>query len=247
MSDIIEESKSGESGNSVLYKFLADNAPGDRHYETLKADNIYAASFRNLNDRWDVPSKFFVSDFVQKLPNPFARELAERLQVELNSLGVYCLSGRKESALMWAHYANNWKGLCVEYGNCDRRTFFSELRDVHGASVLVGALDMHYVDSPTRLDASELSTVHDMRLLVRKILGQKEKDWSYEREFRIIFSRPGLYHMPRTMLSGVYLGYEMEDAQKQKYATLLSSRGIPVWEARPGPNEFNELLTSRLS
>lgn len=183
---------------------------------------------------------------MQNLPNATARQLANGLLSDLNNLGVYCLSAKKDSAVMWAHYANNWKGLCIEYGNCDRFAFFEKLRAMHGKRVLVGALPMVYVDSPMRLEGIQLATVDDKSLLLRKLLSQKEQDWAYEREFCIFFVRPGLYQVPRSMLSGVYLGYQMANRQKEKYKTLLSSRGVHVWEARPASNEFNELDVKRI-
>lgn len=41
-------------------------------------------------------------------------------------IGVYCLTTVPDSILMWSHYANNHKGVCLEY--CGLNVFLLKLR-----------------------------------------------------------------------------------------------------------------------
>lgn len=230
----------------ALYKFVADSADGDRDFETLSGEQFYAASYASLNDRFDAPRHFTQPEFLQRLPNETSRGLAKRLLQELDGLGVYCLSGTKDSAVMWAHYANLWKGFCIEYSHHDRRRFLDELRRVHGPMVFQGALSINYVKSLTRVTAAEFAYPGKSRELILRLLGQKTDEWNYEKEYRLLFKNPGRYHMPPSIISGVYLGHAMSNPQKERYVALLSGKGIPVWEARADEVRLQGIQTRRL-
>ncbi|VWC77575.1 hypothetical protein BLA39750_00985 [Burkholderia lata] len=147
---------------------------------------------------------------------------------------------------MWAHYANDWKGFCIEYGGRDRKAFFDELRRVHGLTAFHGALQISYVKSLTRVEAAEFAYPENSKKLVSQILGQKTDEWNYEKEYRLLFDKPGRYRMPPSLISNVYLGHAMSDTQKGKYVALLSGKGIPVWEVRADEDSLKGIQARRL-
>ena len=92
----------------------------------------------NFNDDFDcdisIDEKEMFNDVLEMLPDkrqirpgsPAWRELRETMRQQLKVLrstfgafrettGISCLSESDESLLMWAHYANNHCGMCVEY------------------------------------------------------------------------------------------------------------------------------------
>lgn len=85
-------------------------------------------------------------------------------------LGFVSLSETWRSPLVWAHYADDHKGVCL------------------GIDVPAGrALKVRYEEERLRLvfDATSLETAHDEEL-IRTLVTTKFSDWSYEREWRII-------------------------------------------------------------
>ncbi|WP_196486986.1 DUF2971 domain-containing protein [Burkholderia vietnamiensis] len=220
----------------MLYKFLGDNSEHDRDFETLSRKEFFASSYASLNDPWDAPGNFLSPDLMKNLPNSISKKLAKDLFDGINNYGIYCLSVGNSSQLMWAHYANSWRGLCIEY-KYDKKDFVDELTRVFGSDVLIGALPMRYSSSAEYLGVTDFKKKNPYEI-VRNLLGQKYIDWAHEKEFRLFFNRSGLFHMPPSMMSGVYLGHAMHESQKEKYIALFSSRGIPVWEARPDTNNF---------
>lgn len=225
----------------MLYKFLGDIAEHDRDFETLKCEKFFASSFESLNDPWDAPKNFIDRDSIKNLPNSQSRKLATELLTKIDAFGIYCLSTENTSPLMWAHYASNWRGLCIEY-DYDGKEFFEELRKTYSKDVFISALPMKYLPTTTHINAIDLATTAPL-LIARYLFGQKKIDWGYEKEFRLIFNKSGLFHMPSLMISKVYLGYAMRPEQKNKYLKLFSGKGIPVFEAHPNITSNNSTVS----
>jgi len=225
----------------MLYKFLGDSAEHDRDFETLKCENFFASSYESLNDPWDAPRNFIDHDSIKYLPTSLSRKLASEILEKIDGFGVYCLSTENTSPLMWAHYASNWRGLCIEYAY-DKKEFFEELRKTYPQDIFIAALPMKYPATTTHINAIDLVKINPL-VAATHLFGQKKIDWGYEKEFRLIFNKSGLLHMPPSMISKVYLGHAMEPKQKNKYLTLFSGKGIPVFEARPSITSNNSTVS----
>ncbi|WP_186203889.1 DUF2971 domain-containing protein [Burkholderia gladioli] len=224
-------------GGAMLYKFLGDVAHNDRDFKTLEQEKIHASHFSSLNDPWDAPNNFLDPSVIERLSNSPAKKLADDFFYDINNFGIYCLSTEKSSQLMWAHYANNWKGLCIEYNAPDPGKFFYKLREIHNSMVLISALSMRYADFPLYADIEDFKKENALNL-IRKLFSQKNVAWSYEKEFRLFFKKSQQYHIPASLVSGVYLGHAMAAAQKEKYLAMLSGKKIPVWIAYPDKANF---------
>lgn len=103
----------------------------------------------------------------------------------INSYRIACFSADPTSILMWAHYADNNHGICVEYDISS----YSDLNN--GKDQFASILPVIYKDSPidfsALLDPSVrlykknkfLSCCFDFQIL------RKPKVWSYENEWRL--------------------------------------------------------------
>ena len=97
----------------------------------------------------------------------------------LEKKGVCCFSETDTNNLLWSHYANGHRGVCIEY-NLDK---------INGKVIKV-----NYFKEPFEIpfkdgkpDGGELSEV---------ILSTKKIDWEYEREIRLYHAEPNkrFYH-----------------------------------------------------
>lgn len=91
-------------------------------------------------------------------------------------MGISCLSESDDSLLMWAHYANNHCGICVEYEllEINRQLGFSPVPIIYSDDrVCVHTLD------PNTLEK-------DIQGIFIESLTSKSPEWSYEKEWRII-------------------------------------------------------------
>ena len=104
----------------------------------------------------------------------------KELQAEFDSLkdttGVSCLSESKDSLLMWAHYANNHRGFCVEY----------DLLEIN-RSLRFTAVPVIYSEEKTCFDFFDPQSIgKDTWKLFIQSLTSKSPEWRYEKEWRII-------------------------------------------------------------
>jgi hypothetical protein len=106
--------------------------------------------------------------------------LAEAMQTELrrsHDVGVLCLSERFNSPLLWSHYGQQHRGVCVEYDVSNlaaddvHKVGYGESREIL-ASVVRAWLVEDSVDA--------------RRAIEEACLLRKSKEWGYEREWRML-------------------------------------------------------------
>jgi len=80
-----------------------------------------------------------------------------------------------DEILMWSHYANNHKGVCLEFEIFDEEIIKGQL------------LDINYDDNISSIDTVERLPLGHLSLNITangKFLKTKFKNWSYEQELR---------------------------------------------------------------
>lgn len=165
---------------------------------TFTREGAYALARRALSGehpKWD--EKKLDSEarkFVSQVRNADMAVVAEELRhayVNLRKvIATYCVSANPRSALMWSHYADSHKGVCLGFD----------------ANVDIFAKAQRVSYSSTR---SAVDPVHDSnREGLSKSLLLKAYDWRYEREWRYIDFRrlPGIHRLPENALCEVVLG-----------------------------------------
>jgi Protein of unknown function (DUF2971) len=138
--------------------------------------------------------------------------------------GILCLSECKDSLLMWSHYADAHRGVCIEYSTSNERLFGCSVDRVSYASVYP---EMSLTDTP------DLGWV-------RKYLSTKSAHWKYEKEWRIFYRTTGVYQAPSEELSAVILGCMMSNEDREEVINWVSSRSTPIriYEARRDEGAF---------
>lgn len=90
-----------------------------------------------------------------------------------------------ENTLMWAHYANCHKGICVEY-ELGKNDFSSNYTS---GATLMRLMRIKYIDP--NLDSNVLDfTNPETKMNMRTALATKSIDWGYENEVRMIAYTP---------------------------------------------------------
>ncbi len=214
--------------------------------------SLFFATRKDFNDPFDcvVPSllqtpgtivKRFAEEFVdRKFPNdPPAEQLVKisklmsvvalqglqrDVQNDVDQAGIACFSQVRDDILMWAHYADKHKGLCLEFDGSANCNFFGEAQPVK------------YEDfTPVPLG-------EDSTNAMERIILTKSKHWSYEREYRIL--RPNMagrkLNYPVELLTGVIFGCMMHDHHRQLIKQWVNEGNCRVvfFEAHPRAAEF---------
>jgi hypothetical protein len=143
--------------------------------------------------------------------------LARAYEGFVNKVGIYCLSEKNDDLLMWSHYSNSHRGLCLQFDASTEITIFWE------------AFKVIYQEDYPVVNIMDMGKAEEFR----KALLTKSTHWEYEQERRILKMEeeggPGYYRFAPELLKGVILGARMavEDRQTllhwiDKYPTRVS-------------------------
>lgn len=138
---------------------------------------------------------------------------------------VCSFSERVDSLLMWGHYADSHSGFCIEYCLSDLAPSHELRRNLY---------PVYY--SRELFDATQylakMITDNQYNYHYGIIASsQKSEDWSYEKEWRLIFPRaephPN-YELPVPSPSGIYLGACISEANEIKLSKIANEMKIPL-------------------
>lgn len=126
--------------------------------------------------------------------------------------GILCLTKRWNNSVMWAMYANECTGICIEFSN---NIIISQKAPIHG-----------YVDyNPEQLNFVELfkcGNLNDLKNtqnIIARTYFTKNRDWSYEEEYRYVdllanTHKDRFIYFESDDITGVYLGCKMDELSK---------------------------------
>jgi hypothetical protein len=121
----------------------------------------------------------------------------------ISTIGIYCVSEKNNDLLMWSHYSDSHRGLCLEFDASTEETLFWEAFKV-----------IYQEDYPT-VNIMDIGKAEEFR----KALLTKSTHWKYEEERRILKTKqeggPGHYQFSPELLTGVILGTLMSDRNKE--------------------------------
>jgi hypothetical protein len=165
-------------------------------------------------------------------------DLTDAQMKTLEQFRVYCLSRHPDSTLMWAHYADSFKGVCLEF--------------IIENTLFCNALPITYFDSYPRFDVADEDFDESLKPLL-----DKSSVWGYEDEFRLIATehpvaytdapttRAGLLSLPRGALQSVIVGAAMpaEDREVVKRVVANSGWNVDVKVASLVPDRYEFEIT----
>lgn len=197
----------------------------DNPYEELKKwaynDPQVTMSFERFSEVLDETFQFMIN----KIYEDFNDNLKEMMLVS-------CFTQKNENRVMWGNYADNNKGICIEYNlydfkkdylvkSCHEVKYFSpdEYPDV--TNILLNILKSNPLD------------------FIDSIFLNKTDDWNYEEEWRLIFRndpvfRPFIkkinsnYYIKLPKPRAIYVGVNITDENKKKIEEICKSREISL-------------------
>lgn len=145
-------------------------------------------------------------------------EIKRLVDAEMSSRGVFSLAARWDCPLMWSHYADEHRGLCIEY-------------DMH-ENVCSHIKPVDY-RRPRSIKITELMQwkLHKSAEAEQKILDTyffaKSPQWRHEREWRDIHPLNGVISAP-FRISGVYFGLRCDAAVRTSIVKLFANSNLPI-------------------
>ncbi|VBB06730.1 Hypothetical protein LUCI_1966 [Lucifera butyrica] len=140
------------------------------------------------------------------------------------AMGICCFSAENRNIVMWSHYADNHKGICLEFNHSNSGGF--------GASKV-----SYYAEYPSL----NYISASDAELSINRFC-IKAVDWQYEQEYRVIMPNKAKAKIPfpPELLVGVIAGCCMPDEKLAELIGLLENRLLPItlYKARKKEREF---------
>lgn len=156
------------------------------------------------------------------------RRWTEIVDEATRNLRICSFSTIKDSLLLWSHYSDDHKGICIEYDFEDDDLISAFIQPVLYSNEVnkIGLLE-------------EYST---MRMICSSLI--KFCDWEYEQEWRLtIFKQKEEFPRKITvpLPKAIYLGtrFNLNDKElKDKLMKIVHERKIPIYQMDKHPNEF---------
>jgi len=147
---------------------------------------------------------------------------------------IYCLTLRSDTPLMWSHYSDKHRGICLEFDA--------------GHAVIGNAWQVQYNDV---LPALDMLTTTDESIF--RILVSKSSDWSYEGEYRVLardgeapdvspqflpITNKDFLSLPRGALTAIIAGCRA-DLDAIKAMVERRAPGLPIKRAVQAPDRYS--------
>jgi len=175
---------------------------------------------------------------------------------DINSLLVVALSEINDHILMWSHYAENHKGICLGFvarieGNSLGVLFDEPTLSFSVNDATKGFLPVRKVNY-TKTMPEPYNRLKDNNRKLMEFTITKHVDWKYESERRIVLPksmvRTQFLRYNKTSLEEVIFGYRTSDGFKQDVYDIIEKNynGTLVWfyQAKPKEGEYSLVIES---
>lgn len=271
----------------MIYKFSAFT---DHALENIRCSRVFCRHYSDFNDPfefWSVvdegephperdPERYrraleawdFVDADREEVRDYFEeiREYQADFRRVFEGIRISCFSREADNLLMWSHYGDGLRGLCLEF---DEETLLAMDDDAQ-------IMDVNYASSPGYIDAFEYALCQDQlwfydmsweesgdeswleykpRLweIIRRSLvsafATKPVEWSYEKECRLVLQNqpagPVLHSYPEQALRRVIVGQRSSREDRERLRGTLAAAGIsvPVVEAICEQHDYRLTIT----
>lgn len=152
----------------------------------------------------DIP-KDFIANFADK--TFCQKQFYELLESKGGTLNVCSLTENSDNELMWAHYAENSKGVCLEFD-------FSSMPNIQNC--LVQVQYTNEVPIAEKLTSSEL----------KRLFSIKRNAWKKEQEWRILVNNIDKVRFEPINLKRILFGARMDVQTQEKIREICKTNGL---------------------
>lgn len=181
----------------------------DREIDAITAGYLYCSPYMNLNDPME--GLFTSSSLLKKSAN--YRAVRNAIRDNKAQIGMCSFSEVYNHELMWAHYAQQFTGICIAY---------SLSRLMKHLATEVGFVRMYYDETVPTV----YRTKKDPTELAKMVLSYKNYRWLYEREWRMFAPIGKAYYRDNKCVPCVYLGARINAKNRKQIKAALAGTNI---------------------
>jgi hypothetical protein len=224
------------------WKFFRYRAVNEYLWQELELAELFACSPDKLNDPFDCQIDPLASlrRAIKDCENRERREVLHEILGEFETQdprekdrGICCFSVSAESHLMWSHYADSHKGVCLLY-DFPADYFPDKYRYERDDNLyFVGCAKVEYGDNDyykwlTEGQLDDPIPDEPVACAAAKLFVTKAKCWSYEEEARIIVSEEAFLSYEKSFLKQVIFGLKTPKRQQDLIRSLLRKENPSV-------------------
>ena len=190
------------------YKGIVEIKELERVIDTLEESRLYMPTYDQLNDPLE-GTGIKLSYGSDKERDDARKEWR-----------ILAFSETAFSPPLWAHYAKEYKGICLVYWTDDEK--FAELQ-------------------PVAYVKYKQSKLLDPEIDREEVFFKKNWEWRYEQEWRILrqdSAKDFFFDYAPTDLAAVILGYDLSDYAKKQIYRVAVSNNIPIFTICPHEERF---------
>lgn len=157
-----------------------------------------------------------------------AKRLQKVLSNAVKKLGILCMSEVSNDILMWSHYSDGHRGICLQFDSVKLQKHFYMEKVQYRTP---------YITFKEFLDLFDATLLH-------KLLIFKSAHWCYECEWRAIHNihrkDARLLRLPRGIITGVILGCQVSDRNRTLVQGWVNSMegNLQLYEARKNLSSY---------
>lgn len=203
--------KNGISITPSMFPKILNNITHDGKVHLIDDKSTYADFIKSLGVVDDADEIELTEKACEKIL-PESKEAIAEVRETLNTMeqklndslyGLFkicCLCTDYKNKLMWSHYADSHKGICIEYDFSEYHANKNQPMPVYYSKTRPKFPWHAAIESS--LETQSEAIVHFMKALLTK-----DKTWSYENEWRLIMqSKAGVDKIPAPPIKCIYLG-----------------------------------------
>ncbi|MFI5416343.1 MAG: DUF2971 domain-containing protein [Nitrososphaerales archaeon] len=215
---------------NIVYKYFRIN---QYLYDTLISNQLYFSSIGQFNDPYDchiaIFDKISEDDFIvfvensfkdtetqkkyidafRNNPEEFSKQFIEMFKGWLKYLGICCFTKGKENVLLWSHYADSHRGVCLGFDYELMKKKFPQFDAVI------------YGDEPFYFDIKNPGDS------ITKTALRKSSNWKYEDEIRFFMERSKNIDFFQEALLEVNFGSRCNKREMMNIQYLISKLNYP--------------------
>jgi hypothetical protein len=135
----------------------------------------------------------------------FDKTINELLTLTLHRFGICCFTESVDNLLMWSHYTDSHKGVCLEFDE----------------NILFEIEKSRLVKIKYSNDFPIVNQTND----IEKALLTKSKCWEYENEFRLLSHKQGVVTFPKQALKSIIFGAKAEESEVNRIIKIVNQSG----------------------
>lgn len=168
--------------------------------------------------------------YIEKEKAKLQKGMDKELEMLRKSFGIACFSETYDSLLMWSHYADYHRGICLEYSHEEIEKLVPFCPVVYTNSFENLA---NYID----IKGNEI----DNRAI--RLFLNKSKEWSYENEWRIIdcLSENGVENgkiLKKLKPQKILMGCKISDTNESEIIKIANKLNIPIAKMKMDTKRF---------